>query len=451
MEDVQFLKQRAKEDSYLFVVDSSKRDKHAYPSASQYTIQFNAPFKNVLGIELLDATIPRTEYVVDEKCNTVVYSVNDGPKKTATVDPGDYNLLQFCEALSGLLEDELTVEPLSSPYSQTSKLKFRCPLPFVIYLTETTMRTQLGFAGTEKTISSTLAGDSTTTRTFLGPYPGFDTITLAPGERLRQAFTPSETGTAYSASIYSDQIGGNMNVRIEDALGTVLGTGIVRPFEASEVLFQNGETLEAGDTYYLIIEAPSGGSIFVNAPTDGLESAEISPTPTGLWTPIADQSLAFEVWVGIGQQELVSTHLVDLTGVRYVMVRCPEIETYMYRERAYEPFYAGLGMVKLGANGIREQRFDFVSFPRRTLTTPLGKLSSLTFRLERPDGTLYDSRGIDHSLLLVLRYYTSMKPEEPTPSLLNPQYLPNPIEYYNETHWKTEVDARDTAHAWRRM
>jgi len=450
MEDVQYLKRRSKEDSYLFVVDSSKRDKNAYPNPSDYTIQFNAPFKNVLGIELLDASIPRTEYVVDDTCNTIVYSIDGGEKKTVTVQPGDYNLLQFCEALSADLEGDLAVEPLSSPYSQTSKLKFTCPSPFTIHLSETTMRKQLGFAGTEKTYSSSLASDSTTTRAFLGPYPGFDTVNLSTGECIRQAFSPSTTGRASSVNVYADQVGGDISVSIRDADDVVYGTGTLKAFETSQVVLQNADILTAGETYYIVLQALNGGSVFVNAPTDGLDPAETSASMTGPWIMVAGQSLACDVWVGIGQQELISPHLVDLTGVRYVMVRCPEIETYMYRERAYEPYYAGLGMVKLGVNGIRDQRYDFVSFPRRSLTIPLGKLSSLSFRLEKPDGTIYNSRGIDHTLVLVMRYYTSIQPDDPIPSALNPHYLPNPIDYYNETKWKMEMDARDTQDAWRR-
>jgi hypothetical protein len=452
MEDVQFLRKQAKEESYLFLVDSAKRDKYAYPSPSEYTVQFNAPFKNVIGMELLDASIPRSEYVVDTWCNTLVYAVNNGPKLTMTVPVGDYNLLQLCEKMSELLLG-LSAEPVSAPYAQTSRLRFISSESFTLFLNESTMRRQLGFAGTEKTLSSALAADASTARAFQGPFPGFDVVRVEPGTVIRQAFTPTRSGTAFSVIVYTDQTtSSDVAVSIVDDAGTSYGTTTIVPGTQSDARVINAASpLVAGTEYYLVIESVGGADVYTNLPVDTMAVAEEGPSHGGPWVA-KDYAVACEVFTGVDRHELESTHLVDLTGVRYVMVRCPEIETYLYRERAYEPFYAGLGMVKLGTNGVREQRFDFVSFPARTLVTPLGKLSSVTIRLEKPDGTVYNSRGIDHSLVLVIRYYSGIKadsaPEQTR--ILNPAYSPHTLEYLEKTRWRTEVDARDTMDAWAR-
>lgn len=448
MEDVQFLKQQAIEESYLFVVDSSKRDKYAYPSSSEYTIQFNVPFRNVVGIELLDAAIPRTEYVIDESCNVLVYSVDGGNKKSFTVPPGDYNLLQFTEALTSLFEGGITAEPLTAPFSQTSKLKLQCALPFEIHLSETTMRSQLGFHGTEKTYGSTLAETSSTSRTFQGPFPGYDVFRVGAGTVLRQAFVPSVSGPLHSVVLYVD---GTVTVTVRDSSGTVYGTASVSG-ESSEVNFTSiSGTLFENTTYYLTIESSEGADVYVNLPNDASIEAQSGASLSGPWTTL-ENSVCCDVWVSVGRHELISPGLVDLTGVRYVMVRCPQIESYLYRERAYESFYAGLGMVRLGGNGVRDQRFDFVSFPARTLQTPLGKLSTLSFRLEKPDGTVYNSRGIEHTLLLVIRYYAGMKNTftQEQQRILNPHYAPITNQFLDATTWKREVDTRDTMDAWAR-
>ena len=452
MEDVQFLRKQAKEESYLFVVDSAKRDKSAYPSPSEYTFQFNAPFKNVIGMEMLDASIPRSEYIVDSWCNTLVYTVNNGPKQTMTVPEGDYNLLQLCEKMSTLLNG-IGAEPVSAPYAQTSRLRFFGPQPFVLYLGESTMRRQLGFAGTEKTVSSALAADATTTRAFRGPFPGFETVRVEPGNAIRQAFVPTESGTAFSVVVYIDQTtSSEMTVSIVDGAGTQYGTATVTPAAQSESRVVNASSpLVAGDDYFLVLESDGGADVYTNIPAGDMTYADRAPSASGPWTQ-TEYAVACDVFTGVDRFELESTHLADLTGVRYVMVRCPEIETYLYRERAYEPLYAGLGMVKLGGNGIREQRFDFVSFPARTLVTPLGKLSSISIRLEKPDGTVYNSRGIDHSLVFVIRYYSGIKADS-TPDqqrILNPMYSPHTLEYLEKTRWREEVDARDTMDAWAR-
>jgi hypothetical protein len=116
-----------------------------------------------------------------------------------------------------------------------------------------------------------------------------------------------------------------------------------------------------------------------------------------------------------------------------VLVRCPEIEQQLYRDRAFETVHAGMGLVKLGNYGFRDQRFDFASFPPRTLPTPIGKLGKLTFRLERADGSLYDSKGVNHHLVLVVRYLELNKGPENMTSTLNPAYTPNPLEYMQRT------------------
>jgi hypothetical protein len=452
MEDVDALKSTFKEESYIFVVDSEKRDNYAYTSPSEYTIQFNAPFKNVIGLELLDASIPRTEYIIDTSCNTIVYTIDNAPKKTATIPPGDYNLLQFCEELTSLM-DGLTVEPVSTPYSQTSTLKFFSITPFTLHLSESSMRRQLGFPGTEKKMTSTLLPKATATKSFTGPSPGYETHRIDANTVLRQVFVPAFSGPIDSIVAYVDleRSTGDANVSIQDEDGTIYGTGTLLLDGRPIVRIDGTTSLTAGETYYLVFQTDEIADIFVNA--SSREAADEASSVSGPWTPLlSGDSVACEVWSSVERHELVSTGLVDLTGPRYVMVRCPEIETYLFRERAYEPYYAGLGMVKLGGNGMRDQRFDFVSFPPRKLTTPLGKLSSLTFKLEKPDGTMYNSRGINNTLVLVIRYYACPKAES-TPEqrrILNPQYIQNPVTYMEKTNWHKEVDERDVLETWPR-
>ena len=106
-----------------------------------------------------------------------------------------------------------------------------------------------------------------------------------------------------------------------------------------------------------------------------------------------------------------------------MLIRCPDIEQYLYRDRAFEDVHAGLGMVKLANFGFRESRYDFVSFLPRRLPTPISKLHKLRMRLEKTDGSLYNSRGIDHHLILVVRYLEVLKPPDAT-SRQNPHYDP---------------------------
>ena len=67
MEDVQYLKDHSTKESYMFNVDSKDRDKDTYYSPAEYAVKFSAPFKLVYSLEVLDASIPRTQYGVDLK------------------------------------------------------------------------------------------------------------------------------------------------------------------------------------------------------------------------------------------------------------------------------------------------------------------------------------------------------------------------------------------------
>lgn len=447
MEDVQHIKKYGVEESFLFMVDSSTRNIDAYSSPSEYAIEFNVPFRHVIGVDLVDAIIPRSEYIIDTYSNSFVYSVNSGTKKVAIIQPGDYNLIQLCTALNSVLQDGLAVEPHSTPYQVTSKIRMFCTLPFVFYAAESTMKHQIGFHTNQATYEAGATG-RVGQRSFLGPFPGFATFKLNSTNYLRQAFSPVLSGTVSSVIVQADESSQPIAVRILDAAGTVYATASIAPSVTSEGYVTNASLpLLGGGTYYMEMRSTGGAEVYIN-PSEA-PSAETAPTIVGPWAVVGDDTACIEVWVNVVRYEIESPGLVDLTGLRYVLVRCPEIESILHRERAFDKYHAGLGMVKLGMNGYQEHRFDFVSFPPRKLQTPLGKMSQLTFRLERPDGSLYNSRGIDHALLLAVRYYSIlMEPRMVAhESRLNPDYTPN-VREHMERRWKEDVEDRDALSVW---
>lgn len=61
IEDIQYLQEHSAKESYIFFVDSKDRDYTLYPTPQSYRINFSAPFKHVYSLEILDASIPRTQ------------------------------------------------------------------------------------------------------------------------------------------------------------------------------------------------------------------------------------------------------------------------------------------------------------------------------------------------------------------------------------------------------
>jgi hypothetical protein len=134
-----------------------------------------------------------------------------------------------------------------------------------------------------------------------------------------------------------------------------------------------------------------------------------------------------------GFRKLAPPGVINLTGVRYMVLRCPEIESRIFSSFAYGKFCPGIGMFKLSTNQETvQQRLDFVNFVKKPFH-PIGRLQKLTFRFELPDGALYDFRGVDMFMLLQIKYYAPKKKEVNmdghVDSVLNPNYDPNFVRY----------------------
>ena len=102
---------------------------------------------------------------------------------------------------------------------------------------------------------------------------------------------------------------------------------------------------------------------------------------------------------------LVSPGIVNIKGARYLKIRCLELETLIYKDRVGEPTTAGVGIVNIIGYGFAEARYSFSSIPVKPFH-PIGKLQKLTFRIERPDGSLYNTNGVDNTFLCALTFRT---------------------------------------------
>lgn len=429
-DDIIYLRKHAEEESFLFVVDSSRRNTSVYTQPNEYEVQFNAPFRNVVGLDLIDATVPRTEYLVEAGKNTLAYTYA-GARYSASVAPGDYNVLQLVAALNAVLSPRLTVQPTTTPPEQTNKVRFVSDAPFTLHTPDTTMRRALGLG--VASLASTPTPGILGTRTIVqGPLP---TATAAPlATPVRQAFTVPATGslTALKAYVRSTAaatlkaaVVSQANALVAEGTLTVNGTD----FEQVSVTFATPAPVQASTQYYVVLQ----GAADVFAGAQAVATAQGSPLD-GLWWKYASWTasatqLCLDLAMQVDGHLIEPPSVVDLTGEPYVLIRCPEVESLLYRDRAFETVHAGMGLVKLANYGFREQRFDFTSFPPRRLPTPIGKLSKLTIRLERGDGTLYDTKGVDHHLVLVIKYLELTRGPESMVSTLNPKYNPNPLHY----------------------
>jgi hypothetical protein len=142
--------------------------------------------------------------------------------------------------------------------------------------------------------------------------------------------------------------------------------------------------------------------------------------------------------------ELITPGVINLTGVRFVVLRCPQIEENGNASLSYEKYTAGLGVFKMYSTSISHLRFDFINFKKLDMH-PLGKLSKMTLRFEKADGTLYDFKGVDHHLFLAIKFL------KPIPNIglveperrLNPDYVPD-IMKFTTTYFADDLDETST-------
>jgi hypothetical protein len=417
----------------MFMVDSRTRDRAAYPEPSEYTIEFSAPFRNVCSFSLVDVTIPRTQYSVDAGSNTLRYKLGGDPELfEVTVPPGDYTLPQLCDVLNRVLYGGLTVAPESTPYDLTNTVRiFRTIGGFTLFMAESGLRTALGFPPKTVEVTETTLQPATA---HTGPYVETQTLPVSPTQSVRQHIQAQASGTVQRVVVScpeSKSLTLRLLVEIRSVGGAVMARGSIAPMRTQEAVLDPvpSVALVAGQTYVVVVTANEAApanepapSVFVAVGTNvgALESGQ-----TTTWTPATEGlKLCCEVTVGAPVFQATSPSLVDLTGEKVVLIRCPEIESVMFRERFSEKnYHTGLGYVKMGGLGFREHRSDYyIPFPPRTFH-PISKISKLTIRLENPDGSLYQTRGVDHVLLMNIVYWKVASDTAGGPPVgLNPAY-----------------------------
>ena len=157
MEDVDIMQASARREHHLAIVDSTTRDQTLCPHPSNYFVEFPKPFKNVFGVELVDAYLPRSMYTVDEFNNEIVFGIyvdNVLVKSKFTFVPQNYNISTLIEALSssvGVTTGDgevvnLTVSAHSADDpTRTSRLQIVSDYRFVIWSSQSSANEVIGF------------------------------------------------------------------------------------------------------------------------------------------------------------------------------------------------------------------------------------------------------------------------------------------------------------------
>jgi hypothetical protein len=468
MDDIETILSKGKDETYIFLADSSKRDKAAYPTAAEYEILFNAQFRNVTKFEILNCSIPRTDYLVDETERSLVYAIGQPTNvanwqseltqiRTANITPGDYNLSQLIDEINVQLQavanatNDTTIvvaSPTTNPSEISNKINLSGSGPFT--LLAGSINSTIGFGdpvnstqaaatryydvvpkysvnypnGAEQTFLSVPGNvlGSSTINEFVGVFPPGDNTSftnVSSGETLRQYFTAPSAGTPSTVLAYFNDratappggFGVNISIaysgnNVTVATGNIVSINSQLSPSVSNPLTVSSNFVEGYDYYVQFTSATATTS--ANCTSLWYHSPNLPAVP-GAYIQInganvfPGQYFATSVVAGAIGNNLTSPGIVNIRGARYIKIRCKELEQLIYRDRVGEPTTAGVGIVNLIGYGYSQEKYDFKSIPAKNFF-PIGKLQKLTFRLERPDGSLYETNGVDNSFLCALTY-----------------------------------------------
>ena len=175
IEDIDFLKKNSIKEDYLFIVDSKNRDYLRFPDPNYYEVLLNVPLKNVIGINVMDASIPRTMYSVDKYNNSFFFYIANSstdplvsngldPLNTnmsiftkLEINPGNYTIQTFLLNFNNLMNAKAQEDPVnisapiqiinySNPPELTNKITFTCKKPFILNMYDSTLAETLGFS-----------------------------------------------------------------------------------------------------------------------------------------------------------------------------------------------------------------------------------------------------------------------------------------------------------------
>ena len=405
MDDIDFLLKNSEKDSSLFVIDSSHRDRNKYPTPAEYVLDFTQPFRFVYGFDIIDATIPSTMYGVDTHNNVLCFGVLSSPDryqdlaKAVSVCPG---------LLSVYSEQTAPVVDFAFCNSVPRRVQVRASTTDDAYLvigniiqrvTRATMEDVIANGEFDFTLRAVRfeieAGNYSisTLQTYLKknlrPY-GIDvrsaTVDAQVEKQMRYRFVHYDPVLGTSSPFYLDMF--------KSTCGTVLGFDEL-PEEGRAGEYRRGAFYGKG----------AGDQVFASV----MNNTE-------------------------GVYQIVGPGVVNLLGVRYITLRCPEIESHLLGSLGYDSQNnTGLGIFKLQSPyEVSNLKFDFFNFVKKPFH-PIGKLNKLSIRFERGAGMLYNFRGINHQILVSIKYYVPSMANMRAPTyVLNPNYQPDHLKFIVE-------------------
>lgn len=457
--DVDYLHENSEEDNTVIFVDSESRDYNVWPTPSEYSITLDQPFKNVFSVEIIDASIATTMYNVDKYQNDLwLTTVKIQPNSTINPVQYIYELstnIYFSELFDSETQNYLLISsenqvssydinnPLYTNYNTDYRLGIRYSILNIPIVKQTNQSSDEYIFFIYQSLNYAIKNIPSNTAIIeiineqnyymtLNTNNEYDIVYYKYKFISEATFNIISSDYNYWVNITNFRVKldiGNYDIAtFRFALNNLLNN-IANVFISPLGL---ADELRAQFIY------SSTDLLLINSKVKKLDyilGFDLNPLSTD--TSYTDMTIGTnnQIFMGIYDvinevYSLVSPGIVNLGGYRYLILRCPEIEDYLYASQSYTKNSLGIGMFKLSASKyeITNLRWDFTTLIKKKIH-PIAKISKLTFRFEIPNGLLYDFKGINHQFMLAFKYFTPTRKETFTKSILNPNYNANFIDY----------------------
>lgn len=486
IEDVDYLLQNSVPDNLTFFIDSSHRDLSVSPEPNSFQVNFTETLRNVYGFEILDATIPVTMYTIDTFNNKLAYShifyfndVNNTQFKmyfgelesnevfstvfNATANANIFvclDMTNYDTIIASLLNPidtysqnvilgrqifpiqvfngtifatngtnflsngtsyyvlDASPELIAVLQSETQEFDVLSDLSGIViynytYITDTDANI---IVGTLSDIPSTV--DFYINNVYFEIEPGSYDISTYLAYLTSILFNIRQS--QISLNLVNDQI----NIKQTSTYGTVdKQSKFAFNFPGSNNCFLfdmmkstcnytmgfYGKANNYASTDYNVLSLKTNHFLFMS-------------------TTVTDSTGTYQYMKAPG--------IVNLQGMRYILLRIPEIESHAFNSFGLAWNSPGVGLFKLtSTNDVAQLRFDFINLIKKPFH-PIGKLSKITLNFTMSDGTLYDFKGVDFQVLISIKYYAPKNKNEKDTnqirSILNPNYNPDYLSYITE-------------------
>jgi hypothetical protein len=462
IEDIQYLHENSEMDSAVIYIDSATRDRRFYPHPESYVINFSAPFKNVVGFDILDASIPTTMWNVDRYNGTLAITTVSVPTAGNKLMTEKYfkevkNAQTFFRLFDrnhivGLLNENSVLILDKNVYDELNITLTNTNSSYFIYTRHIITNTNIKLAPrnlSENSVYFFIHLDIKYYTDLDAPevqyleqknfsletdqYGNYNVIHYEEIEVTEAVYVSVKNTLNYLAEIknmYKEIDLGNYDI-------TTLKTELNGKWNNDDVFFDS--TAQPDRKQGILIISSIDSFVVINSNIGRLIRQlgfDTLPTPdeSNLYqlSPIGENRNIFASIYNLTDSKYAirAPGIVNLLGDRYVILRCPEIEQHLLGSYAYVDSSPGLGLFKLaaGQNDITHLRFDFVNLVRKPFH-PIGKLARLSIRFETQAGELYDFKGVNHQLLFVLKYLVPKQTHIFHKSILNPNYDADFVRY----------------------